>query len=142
MTENTLRITFKQATEHRDAARERLRRAEAGVDSEAIEQDVQFVLNFETFDEIARLMRTANIELIEAIVAERPESIRQTATAVDRDYREVHRNLQELESLGVVEFEQEGRSKRPILRDGTDTVDFSIRFPRPADNGELPSASA
>lgn len=142
MTENTLRITFKQASEHREAARERLRQAEAGADSAAIEQDAQFVLNFEVFDEIARLMRTANLELIEAIVAERPESIRQAATAVDRDYREVHRNLQELESLGVVEFEQDGRSKRPTLRGGADTIDFSIRFPLPTENGELPSASA
>lgn len=142
MTENILRITFKQETDHRDVARERLGQAEAGVDSEEIEQDVQFILNFEEFEEIARLMRQSNLELIEAIVAERPGSIRQTATAVDRDYREVHRNLQELESLGVVEFKRDGRRKQPVLRAGTDTIDFSIQFPRPTENGELPSASA
>jgi predicted transcriptional regulator len=130
MTQRTLEITFKQREDHRDAARERLRRAEAGDRGEAIEQDARFVLNFESFDELARLMRTSNLELIEAIVTHRPESIRETATVVDRDYREVHRNLETLESLGVVEFETDGQRKRPMLRDGAEQVDLSIRFPR------------
>ena len=136
MTENTLKITFKQRDNHRDAARERLRRAEAGETGDAIAQDVRFVLNFEEFDDVDRLMRTSNLELIEAIVSERPESIRQVAAAVDRDYRDVHRNLQTLESLGVVEFEMNGQRKKPVLRAGTETIDFSIRFPRPADRDD------
>ena len=142
MTENTLKITFKQRDDHRDAARERLRRAEAGEGGAAIEQDVRFILNFEEFDDVDRLMRTSNLELIEAIVSQRPESIRQAAAAVDRDYREVHRNLKDLESLGVLEFETNGQRKKPILREGAENIDFSIRFPRPADNGERSGASA
>ena len=74
-------------------------------------------------------MRTANLELIEAIVDDQPASIRDTATAVDRDYREVHCNLEELESLGVLEFENDGQRKRPILRAGAEAIDFSIQFP-------------
>lgn len=136
MTEDTLKITFQQADDHREAARERLRRAEAGDTGEAIKQDVRFVLNFEAFDDIARLMRTSNLELIEAIVSEEPSSIRQLAETVDRDYREVHRNLTELESLGVIEFEADGSRKRPILRGGAAHIDFSIRFPRSTDSGE------
>ena len=142
MTDNTLKITFKQQADHREAARERLRRAEAGERGEAIEQDVRFVLNFEELEDIDRLMRTSNLELIEAIVSDHPESIRETAALVDRDYREVHRNLEELESLGVIEFETTGRSKRPILRAGAENIDFSIRFPRPAENDERPEESA
>ena len=129
MTNNTLKITFKRADEHREAARERLRRAEAGETGSAIEQDERFILNFETYDALDRLMRTVNLELIEAIVDDQPVSIRDTATAVDRDYREVHRNLEELESLGVVEFEDDGQRKRPILRAGAEAIDFSIQFP-------------
>jgi len=139
MTENTLKITFKQADEHRSAARERLQDAEAGETGDAIEQDARLILNFEEFDDVARLMRTKNLELIETIVSEQPESMRQAAAAVDRDYREVHRNLSELESLGVIEFEEAGQGKRPILRGGADTIDFSIRLPEPA-TGE-PSAA-
>ncbi|WP_254525286.1 transcriptional regulator [Natrinema caseinilyticum] len=129
MTENTLKITFRQAADHRDAARERLRRAEAGETGDDIAQDVRRILNFEEFDDIDRLMRTSNLELIESIVEDRPDSIRQLATVVDRDYREVHRNLKELESLGVVEFEKEGQSKKPILRGGVDNIKLSISFP-------------
>ena len=129
MTNNTLKITFKRADEHREAARERLRRAEAGETGSGIDQDERFILNFETYDDLDRLMRTANLELIEAIVDDQPASIRDTATAVDRDYREVHRNLEELESLGVIEFEDDGQRKRPILRAGAEAIDFSIQFP-------------
>jgi predicted transcriptional regulator len=32
---------------------------------------------------------------------------------VDRDVRQVHRNLSELEELGLIDLNQEGRSKRP-----------------------------
>jgi predicted transcriptional regulator len=141
MTENTLKITFKQREDHREAARERLRRAEAGESGGAVEQDVRFVLNFEEYDDIERLVRTSNLELLEAIVTHRPESIRDAAAAVDRDYRDVHRNLQELESLGVIEFEANGNRKKPLLRNGAEHIDLSIRFPRPASDGELPASS-
>lgn len=140
MTNDTLKITFGQADEHRDAARERLHRAEAGESGGAIEQDAQFILNFEEYADVERLMRTSNLELIEAIVSQHPQSIRQTATAVDRDYREVHRNLKELEELGVVEFVKEGQNKKPVLRDGAKNVDFSLRFPQRG--GETTSTSA
>jgi predicted transcriptional regulator len=142
MTENTLKITFQQAREHRQAARERLRHAEAGDTDKPVEQDVRSILNFEDFDDIARLMRASNLELIEAIVSEEPASIRQLAETVDRDYREVHRNLTELESLGVIEFEDNGSSKKPTLRDGAENIDFSIRFSRFPDRGEVPGTSA
>ena len=141
MTENTLKITFRQRDDHRDAARERLRRAEAGESGEAIEQDVRFVLNLEELDDVDRLMRTSNLELIETIVAHHPESIRDAAGVVDRDYREVHRNLKELESLGVIEFETGGQSKKPILRAGAENINFSFRFPQSAGE-EVPGASA
>lgn len=141
MTENTLKITFKQAQEHRNAARERLHRAEMGETSGEFEQNVRFVLNLEEFDDIDRLMRSSNLRLIEAIVSERPASMRQLADIVDRDYREVHRNLEELESLGVIEFENDGNRKRPQLRQGTDNIDFSFRFPRSIEPGETSGAS-
>jgi len=133
MTENTLRITFGEADEHRDAARERLRRAEAGASAGEIEQDVQFILNFEEYADIERLMRQSNLKLLEAIVDERPSSIRAAAEAVDRDYKEVHRNLNELEGLGVIEFVTEGVGKKPVLRDGAEEIDVSVRFGGDAD---------
>jgi len=131
MTENTLKITFGEGEEIAENARERLRRTGAG---EAVEQDVQFLLNFETFADVEQLMRSSNLELLKAIVDEGPESIRQTADAVGRDYKEVHRNLSELESLGVIEFVEDGGSKRPSLRAGAENIEFSFRFPPDADD--------
>jgi len=64
MTENTLTITFQQAEQHRQAARERLRRAEAGDTDDEVTQDTRFIINFEEFDDIARLMRTSNQNLL------------------------------------------------------------------------------
>ncbi|EMA47779.1 HVO_A0114 family putative DNA-binding protein [Halococcus salifodinae] len=139
MTQNTLKITFGEADDHRAAARERLRRAEAGETGAAIEQDERFILNFESFGEVERLMRRSNLELVEAIATEQPSSIRATAAAVDRDYSDVHRNLNELESLGVVEFVSEGASKKPILREGATEVDLSFRWGDTGDGDPKPA---
>ena len=48
------------------------------------------------------------------------------ASLVERDHKEVHRNLTELEALGVIEFEQAGRSKRPIVRFDEIEIDISV----------------
>jgi predicted transcriptional regulator len=127
MTTNTLKITYGQRENTQRAARERLRRAEAG--EEFDEQEPAFILNFETLDDVERLMRRLNLQLLDVIASERPGSIRETARLVNRDYKEVHRNLEELEALGVIEFTTDGNSKRPILRDGTEAIDLSITFP-------------
>lgn len=140
MSKNTLKITFGAADQHRGAARRRLERSEAGETGEGVKQEAHFILDFENFGDIEDLMRTSNLALLEAIVDEQPDSIRQTAEAVGRDYRDVHRNLQELADLGVVEFEENGASKKPILRGGADTVDFSFRIER--ETSDRPSASA
>lgn len=129
MTDQTLKITFKQRDDHRTAAQERLQRAEAGETGAAIAQDARFILNFEEFSDIDQLMRERNLKLIEAIAETEPDSIQAAAAAVDCDYREVHRNLKELESLGVIEFEDDGQRKRPQLRGGAQHIDFSIQFP-------------
>jgi hypothetical protein len=59
MTDNTLKITFGEADDHRDAARERLRRAKAGNTGEAIEQDVRFILEgvIELFTHLSSTLR-------------------------------------------------------------------------------------
>lgn len=139
-TTNTLEIRFGQADEHRAAARDRLERAAAGEVGDAIKQGPRFVLNFEDFSDIERLMRTSNLTLLEAIVDHQPGSIRETADIVDRDYREVHRNLMELEDLGVIEFEEEGGRKRPILRGGSETISFSFSIPYGVDDTRPASA--
>lgn len=89
------------------------------------------------FADVKRLIRTSNLVLYGAIVDDHPESIRETADIVKRDYREVHRNLIELQELGVIEFEADGGRKRPILRGGSETVDFSFSISQD-DLGDTP----
>lgn len=126
MTNDTLKITFGQRDKIDQNARERIKRAETGETGEAIEQEPKVILNFEDFAHIERLMSTSNLELLNVIISEQPASIRQAAEAVDRGYKEVYRNLEELEELGVIEFTRDGASKRPILLDGAKAIDFSF----------------
>jgi predicted transcriptional regulator len=64
-------------------------------------------------DELHRITRPKNLELLRTIARKQPSSIRETARFVERDVRQVHQNLEELEALGLVEFEETGRAKRP-----------------------------
>lgn len=110
-TRTTLHVRVGEGHRIQQEARDRLRAAERGEDLE----DADPVLNFESFADFARLMSEVNLQLLRAVAQHEPESIRQAAELVDRDYKEVHRNLTELEALGVIEFVQEGRSKRPVV---------------------------
>lgn len=64
-------------------------------------------------DELHRITRPRNLELLRTIVRERPDSIRETARLVERDVRQVHRNLEELEGLGLLDFAETDQAKRP-----------------------------
>jgi len=66
-------------------------------------------------ENLHRVTRPKNLELLRTLAGERPSSIRETARLVERDVRQVHRNLKELEDLGLVEFSDDGRSKQPSV---------------------------
>lgn len=118
----TLRVTVGEADRLQRETIQRIRKAEAG---EPLE-DHQPVLNFEDYATLARFLTGPNLELLETIAEDGPESIRETARLVERDYREVHRNLSELESLGIIHFEGDGQgtAKRPIL--AYDAIEISL----------------
>lgn len=107
----TLSVRVGDADELHREARERVRAAERGEDL-----DERHVLNFEDEADLARLVSETNLELLRAIANRDPESMRQVEEIVGRDHKEVHRNLRELEALGVVELVESGRSKRPVVR--------------------------
>jgi predicted transcriptional regulator len=71
-----------------------------------------------------------------AILEYEPESMRAAAELVDRDIKDVHRNLNELEALNVIEFEQAGRAKRPVVR--FDEIDVEVSL-RPNEPNEAPA---
>lgn len=88
------------------------------------EIDERHVLVLENERELQRLLSPANLELLRTIREHEPESMRAAADLVDRDFKEVHRNLTELDALNVLELEEHGRSKRPLVR--FDEIDIEL----------------
>lgn len=84
----------------------------------------QHVLVFETEAELQRLLSPSNLDLLRAIRRHDPESMRAAAKLVDRDFKDVHRNLTELDNLNVITLIEEGRSKRPVVR--FDEIDITL----------------
>jgi predicted transcriptional regulator len=120
----TLKITVGERTRLDQRTRNRIEAAQEGADLDS----VQPVLNFGSYTELSRLLSPKNLELLEAISDHDPESIRETAALVDRDYKQVHRNLSELEDIGVIEFEGSGsgNAKKPTL--AYDGLEIDIPF--------------
>ena len=62
-----------------------------------------------------RVLTGARMELVEAISTEDFDSVRALARHVDRDVSIVSRDLDVLYEAGVIDFESNGRAKRPVL---------------------------
>lgn len=120
-----LKVTVGDRDRLDERTRSRLKAAQEGADLD----DAQPVLNFGSYAELSRLLSPKNLELLEAISEHAPESIREAAELVDRDYKQVYRNLSELEDIGVIEFEGggPGQAKQPQL--AYDGLEIDIPFP-------------
>jgi predicted transcriptional regulator len=120
----TLKVTVGERDRIDKRTRRRIKAAQRGEELD----DSQPVLNFGSYAELGRLLSGKNLELLEAIFESEPESIRDAAELVDRDYKQVHRNLSELEDIGVIEFEGggSGRAKKPVL--AYDGLEIDIPF--------------
>lgn len=109
-TADTLLVTVQDDGDlYRDGreAIERLRRGDEVDDSDRFA--------FESSDLLFETFTPRTMALLETIADASPESIRETARLVDRDVKNVHEELSELERLGVVRFETTGRAKQPIF---------------------------
>ena len=109
-TADTLFVTVQHDDDlYRDGrnAIERLRRGDGVDDPDRFAFESSDLL-FETFN-------PRTMALLETTADAAPESIRETARLVDRDVKNVHEELSELERLGVIRFETSGRAKQPIF---------------------------
>lgn len=122
----TLKVTVGEGDRLDRRTRRRIKAAQDGEDLD----DVQPVLNFGSYAELSRLLSPKNLELLEAIDEHEPASIREAAELVDRDYKQVHRNLTELETIGVIGFDggEPGQAKTPTL--AYDGIEIDIPFDR------------
>ncbi|MFA9427217.1 transcriptional regulator [Natronorubrum sp. A-ect3] len=120
--DRTMYIRFQSGDE--DGLRDALRALDRGETP-----DPHFEVIFDDPDDIHRVTRPKNVELLRTIVQREPESIREAARLVDRDVRQVHTNLEELESLHLIHFEQDGRRKRPTVWYDSLEVDLPLHAP-------------
>ena len=130
----TLTIRLESDEEFHEEVREKLAAVEDGEDI-----DEPHVLSLPDEQALSRVLSPTNLELIRAISASAPGSMRETARLVDRDIKEVSRNLNELAELGVVRFETDGRSKRPVV--WFDRIEVDIDVGPVADAGVDAAAS-
>lgn len=109
---------------------------------EALDQgetpDPHFEVVYHDPADVHRVTRPKSQELLRAIVRHEPGSIRETARLVDRDVSQVHRNLQELEELHLVDLVEEGQAKRPVVWYDTIDIDLPLGIPL-RDSEETPA---
>lgn len=108
--QRTLTVRVASPADAFDDVAERLEALDHGEEPEPL-----YRVTFQREEDLQRLLSPKNIELLRAIARESPESIRTLARHVERDIRQVHDNLRELETYGLVEFETVGRAKRPAV---------------------------
>lgn len=118
-TERILHIRFQRSDEQR--IKETLMAIDDGETSEPY-----FEVVLHEMEDLQTVTRPTNLTLLRTIACEQPESIRETARLVDRDVRQVHRNLEELDELGVIDLETEGQTKRPTVWYDSIEVDLPL----------------
>lgn len=90
---------------------------------DAVDAD-ESVLAVESTDTLGRILRPTNLDILRAIVQQEPASIRELARILGRGPAEVLENVNELEQYGLIAFERDGRSKRPVV--WYDEIDVDI----------------
>ena len=109
-TETTLQVKYMDADEALEKPLEGIRSMKKGDEPE--ETPLVVVT---TKEDLNRVTRDTTIDLINVIAEHEPASIRETARLVDRSPIDVKKNLDELERIGMVRFEEEGGAKRPVV---------------------------
>lgn len=118
----------------RSGLEERLEAIDAGDDVEPGDP----TLSIEDLETFGRVFRSTNLELLEAIVAHDPESIRELARRVGRNPPEVLENVHELADYGLIELEANGRAKRPVV--WYDEIDVDLPLTPPSERGDKANA--
>ncbi|KDE59556.1 hypothetical protein EL22_20440 [Halostagnicola sp. A56] len=73
------------------------------------------VRSFESVADIRNLLTDRRLEVMRAVMTDSPESIAALADRLERNYADVHADVQVLADHHIVYFETDGRSKRPHI---------------------------
>lgn len=116
---STLRITSKPFEEHKESVLDRAERWEQG-------EAVPHVVNFQDASRLQRILTPRRLELVQSLMGEPAESIRDLADRLDRDVRQVHDDLQILTEYRIVHFHEDGGAKKPHVPYQTVTIEVEL----------------
>jgi len=136
----TLHITVGDREQVREDALQFVQAAETDT---LDDQDGAATLQFGTYDDLVDSLTPLRLELVQAIAAHAPESMREAARLVDRDVSDVHSDLKHLETLGILELKEggPGGAMQPIVP--FDRIEMHIDYPLINDiDGDEASVSA
>lgn len=108
--ESTLVVTVSSSEEFHDDVRSALQALDRGENIDSAP-----TITFGSYDDLMDTLTARALDLVEAVRREEPGSINEAARVVDRDVKNVHEELGRLARLGIVYFEEDGRSKRPVV---------------------------
>ena len=101
----TLRITVGSTDDAVDAALDQL---DDGVADEAVR-------SYPRVADVRELLTNRRLEVMRAIMTQSPESISDLADQLERNYSDVHADVQTLAAHHIVYFDTDGRAKRPVI---------------------------
>jgi predicted transcriptional regulator len=122
----TLHITVGDREQRRQDALQFVQDVAAG---NLDEQDAKATLQFGTYNDFVDSLTPLRLELIRAIAAEAPASMREAARLVERDVSDVHSDLKQLETLGILTLKEGGPSGaiQPVVP--FDRIEVHIDYP-------------
>ena len=132
LAESTLVVTVTSSSEFHDDVTDGIGSIERG---EGV--DATPTLSFTSYDELMETLTPRVLNLTQAILREKPSSINHTARVVDRDVKNVFEELNRLAQLGIIFFEDEGQSKRPVVW----FDELTINLPFDPDAGDTAAAT-
>ncbi len=103
---DTLRITVGSVDSMFEAAITQLN-GDSGAD--------EAVRSFDSVADIRQLLTDRRLELMRSVMTETPDSITDLADRLDRNYSDVHSDVQVLSDHHIMYFETDGRTKRPVI---------------------------
>ncbi|ELZ18958.1 hypothetical protein C478_00730 [Natrinema thermotolerans DSM 11552] len=109
-TTNVLLVTIGDADGLYEEGREAIRTLRGG---ESVDRPA--TVTFANERQLSDVFNERTYALLRVIRDEDPESIRETARVVGRDVKNVHEELTTLEALGIIRFDDDGQSKRPVF---------------------------
>lgn len=84
------------------------------------------VRSFDTVADVHQLLTNRRVELMRSIMTAAPDSISDLADCLDRNYSDVHGDVQVLADHHIVYFDTDGRTKRPVIPYDRVRVDIEV----------------